>query len=124
MIQDKKGPGGELPDVLLRNANTRVSGTIIATHPVSKGTRAVALLNGDFTPLVIPAVRFDHLTLPNGDVAEMTTDVVERDTSVVRMQSTDKRSSIKDQVTEQIIRALLACSSGHWPHHHARSCSG
>jgi hypothetical protein len=49
--------------------NTHVSGAIVATHPVSKGTRTDALLNGDFTPLAIPEVRFDHLTLPSGDVA-------------------------------------------------------
>jgi hypothetical protein len=82
--------------------NTHVSGTIVATHPVSKGTRTDALLNGDFTPLATPEVRFDHLTLPNGDAAEITTDTVQRDASVVRMRSTAKRSSIKDQVTEQI----------------------
>lgn len=82
--------------------NTPVSGTIVATHPVSKGTRTDALLNGDFTPLATPEVHFDHLTLPNGDVAEITTDAVQRDASVVRMRSPGKRASIKDQVTEQI----------------------
>jgi hypothetical protein len=82
--------------------NTRISGTIIATHSVSKGIRTDALLNGDFTPLATPEVRFDHLTLPNGDGAEITTDAVQRDASVVRMRSTGKPFSIKDQVTEQV----------------------
>jgi len=82
--------------------NTHVSGTIVATHPVSKGTRTDALLNGDFTPLAISEVQFDHLTLPNGDVAEIATYAVQRDASVVRMRSPGKRPSIKDQVTEQI----------------------
>jgi hypothetical protein len=82
--------------------NTPVSGTIVATHPVSKGARTDALLNGDFTPLATAEVQFDHLTLPNGNVAEIATHVVQRDASVVRMRSTGKRSSIKDQVAEQI----------------------
>ncbi len=82
--------------------NAHVSGTIVATHPVSKGARTDALLNGDFTPLATPKVRFDHLTLPNGDVVEIATDAVQRDASVVRMKSPGKRPSIKDQLTEQI----------------------
>jgi hypothetical protein len=77
--------------------NTHVSGMIVATHPVSKGIRTDALLNGDFSPLATPEVHFDHLTLPNGDVAEITTDAVQRDASVVHMQSARKRFSIKDQ---------------------------
>jgi hypothetical protein len=84
--------------------STHISGTIVATHPVSKGARTDALLNGDFTPLATAEVQFDHLTLPNGKVAEIATHVVQRDASVVRMRSTGKRSSIKDQVTEQIKR--------------------
>jgi hypothetical protein len=84
--------------------STHVSGTIVATHPVSKGARTDALLNGDFTPLATAEVQFDHLTLPNGNVAEIATHVVQRDASVVRMRSSGKRSSIKDQVTEQIKR--------------------
>jgi hypothetical protein len=82
--------------------NTRISGTIITTHPVSKGIRTDALLNGDFTPLATPEVQFDHLTLPNGDVSEITTHAVQRDASVVRMRSQGKRPSIKDQAVEQI----------------------
>jgi hypothetical protein len=82
--------------------NTHVSGTIVATHPVRKGARTDALLNGDFTPLATAEVEFDHLTLPNGNVAEIATHVVQRDASVVRMRSAGKRSSIKDKVTEQI----------------------
>src|SRR5260370_19157044 len=82
--------------------NTPVSGLIVATHHVDKGARANALLDGDFTPLATPEVQFDHLTLPNGDIAEIATHAVQRDASVVRMRSPGKRSSIKDQVTEQI----------------------
>jgi hypothetical protein len=91
-----------LVDQQVLPVNTHVSGTIVATHPVSKGTRTDALLNGDFTPLATPEVQFDHLTLPNGDIAEIATRATQRDASVVRMRSTGKRSSIKDQVTEQI----------------------
>ncbi|HEY4048415.1 MAG TPA: hypothetical protein VGM27_16240 [Acidobacteriaceae bacterium] len=82
--------------------NTHVSGTIIATHHADKGTRTDALLNGDFTPLAVPELRFDHLTLPNGDIAEIETRVVQRDASVVRMRSPGKQPSIKDHAMEQI----------------------
>ena len=82
--------------------NTHVSGTIVATHPIDKSTRTDALLNGDFTPLASPEIQFDRLTLPNGELAEIATHVVQRDASVVRMRSTSKRPSIKDQVTEQM----------------------
>src|SRR6266851_6753837 len=82
--------------------NTPVSGLIVATHHVDKGARTNALLNGDFTPLATPEVQFDHLTSPNGDIAEIATHAVQRDASVVRMRSPGKRPSIKDQVTEQI----------------------
>jgi hypothetical protein len=82
--------------------NTRICGTIITTHRVSKGIRTDALLNGDFTPLATPEVPFDQLTLPNGDVNEITTHAVQRDSSVVRMRSQGKRPSIKDQAVEQI----------------------
>src|ERR1700745_1908951 len=51
--------------------NTRVSGSVVAEHPVKGGQRADALLNGDFTPLVIPEVRFDQITLPDGTVQPM-----------------------------------------------------
>jgi hypothetical protein len=82
--------------------NTPVSGTIVATHPVSKGARTDALLNGDFTPLATPEVQFDHLTLPGGDIAGISTEAVQRDASVVRMRSKGKRPSMKEQVTEQM----------------------
>lgn len=82
--------------------NTLVSGTIIATRHVNKGARVDALLNGDFTPLAVPEVRFDRLTLPSGHIAEIETHVVQRNSSMVRMRSPGKRPSIKEQVTEQI----------------------
>ncbi len=39
--------------------NAHISGTIVATHPVNKGMRTDALLNGDFTLLATPEV-FRH----------------------------------------------------------------
>jgi NAD(P)-dependent dehydrogenase (short-subunit alcohol dehydrogenase family) len=43
-------------------ANTPVSGTIVATHSVDKSRRTNAILNGDFTPVALPEIRFDHVT--------------------------------------------------------------
>lgn len=82
--------------------NTPVSGVIVTTHPVDKSRRADAILNGDFTPLAVPEIRFDRLTLPNGGgVAEIATQVIERDGSIVRMKS-GKRHSLIQQAKDQL----------------------
>jgi hypothetical protein len=82
--------------------NTQVSGSVIATHPVSSSERAAALLDGDFTPLVTPELRFDQITLPDGTVQSISTEVLQRDGSVVRMKPSSKRPSLTQQAEEQI----------------------
>jgi hypothetical protein len=82
--------------------NTRVSGSVIAEHSFKGGARADALLNGDFTPLVTPELRFDQLTLPDGTVESISTHVIQRDGAVVRMKSSAKKPTLTQQAEDAI----------------------
>ena len=82
--------------------NTRVSGSVIATHPITGGERADALLNGDFTPLVTPELRFDEIILPDGSTQSISTTVVQRDGSVVRMKASGKKPSMTQQAEDAL----------------------
>jgi hypothetical protein len=82
--------------------NTRVSGSVIATHPVHGGARADAVLNGDFTPLATAELRFDQITLPDGTVASISTTVSQRDGSIVRMKSSAKKNPLTREAEDQI----------------------
>src|SRR6202000_2902444 len=82
--------------------NTRVSGSVIATPPVKGGARADALLNGDFTPLAAPELRFDQITLPDGTVASISTNVSQRRGAVVRMKSSAKKPALTQQAEDQV----------------------
>ncbi len=80
--------------------NTRVSGSVIATHRIHGGERADALLNGDFTPLKTPELQFDQITLRDGTVEAITTHVTQRDGAVVRMKSSGKKPSLTQQAED------------------------
>lgn len=82
--------------------DTRISGSVIAEHPVKGGARADALLNGDFTPLVTPELRFDQITLPDGTVEPISTHVTQRDGAVVRMKSSVKKPTLTQQAEDAI----------------------
>ena len=81
--------------------NTLVTGSIVDKHPVNHSTRTDAVLNGDFTPLATPELRFDHIILPDGTVEAISTHVVQRNGTVVRMKS-GKKPSLTQQAEEQI----------------------
>jgi hypothetical protein len=82
--------------------NTRISGSIIANHPVTGGARADALLNGDFTPLATPQLRFDQIILPDGTIAPISTTVSQRDGAIVRMKSSSKNRSLTQVAEDQL----------------------
>lgn len=82
--------------------NTHVSGSVIAKHAIHGGQRTDALLNGDFTPLATPELSFDTITLPDGSSAKISTEVTERDASVVKMKSSGKKASLTQQAEEQV----------------------
>jgi hypothetical protein len=81
--------------------NTKVSGSVISVHPIKGKERAAALLNGDFTPLVRPKLRFDQITLPDGKTVVISTQVTERDGTVVKMKA-GRKKSIKQQAEEAV----------------------
>src|SRR3982751_6678749 len=53
-------------DSVVIPAGTKATGQIVSFQPASKMRRTTAILNGDFTPQSTPYVRFQQLTLPNG----------------------------------------------------------
>ncbi|QNI34046.1 hypothetical protein H7849_09150 [Alloacidobacterium dinghuense] len=82
--------------------NTHVFGSVVAKHPITGGQRADALLNGDFTPLVTPELRFDRITLPDDTTVPISTHVIQRDGSVVRMKSSAKKPSLTQQAEDAV----------------------
>ncbi|HYK36524.1 hypothetical protein [Alloacidobacterium sp.] len=82
--------------------NTPVSGSVIAAHPLKRGERADALLDGDFTPLVTPELQFDQITLPDGTIEAISTRATQRDGAVVRMKSSTKKPSLTQQAEEAV----------------------
>jgi len=79
--------------------NTRISGTILGMRPDPKQSRVRALLDGQFTPPAVAAVRFDSLRLPSGATLRIQTSATQRDATVVTM-STDKKSSLRAQARD------------------------
>ncbi|HUV68097.1 MAG TPA: hypothetical protein VMW15_00445, partial [Terracidiphilus sp.] len=60
-----------------------------------------ALLDGQFTPPAVAAVRFDSLRLPSGATLPIQTSTTQRDATVVTM-STGKKSSLRTQARDLI----------------------
>ncbi len=88
-------------DHVVLPVNTRVSGTILGMQPDPQESRARALLDGQFTPPAVPAVRFDSLRLPSGVTLPIQTAATERDATVVTMTA-GRRSGLRTQA-----RAIL-----------------
>lgn len=97
-------------------ANTRVSGMILGMHRVSEPSRTRALLDGQFTPPAVAAVRFDSLVLPNGVTLPIQTAVTERDAEFVTMSASGK-SGLRAEA-RAVIRAQkhAALETLHHPH--------
>ncbi len=83
-------------------AGAQVIGTITATHPVGRGERANALLDGDFTPLKNPVVQFQTIVLPGGTRLPIATSVTERTTKLIRFRAGKEHDSLKSQAQAQI----------------------
>jgi hypothetical protein len=66
-------------------ADSKVFGTIIGKHAVSRQVRTAAMFNGDLTPLKDADVTFSNLETPDGRHFEIATDATERTTTLVRM---------------------------------------
>ncbi|MFP5229579.1 MAG: hypothetical protein ACLGXA_18350 [Acidobacteriota bacterium] len=78
-------------DHVVLPVDTRVTGTILGMQRDPGQSRARALLDGQFTPPAVPAVRFDSLRLPNGTTLPIQTAVTQRDAAVVTMSASKKK---------------------------------
>ncbi len=86
-------------DHIVLPVNTKVSGTILGMHPDPQRSRTRAMLDGQFTPPAVPAVRFDSLLLPGSAPRPIRTVVTERDATVVTM-SARKKTGLRAQARE------------------------
>ncbi|WP_162601782.1 hypothetical protein [Occallatibacter savannae] len=77
-------------DHVVLPVNTPVSGVILGMRRVSEPSRTHAILDGQFMPPAVPAVRFDSLRLPDGRTVKIETAATERDATVVTMNAGSK----------------------------------
>jgi hypothetical protein len=71
-------------------ANSKIYGTIISKHSVSRQVRTAAMFNGDLTPLKNADVTFSDLETPDGRHFNIDTDTTERTSKVVRMAAPEQ----------------------------------
>ena len=79
--------------------NTGVSGSILGMRRDPKQSRFRALLDGQFAPPSVAAVRFDSIHLPGGVTLPIITAATQRDAAIVTM-STGKKSSLRAQARD------------------------
>lgn len=88
-------------DHIVLPVDTPIFGVIRGKQSVPGKQRASAMLDGDFTPLATAKVVFDSVELPDHSRLPISTQVVERTSSVVRM-TTPKSASLKSRVSQLI----------------------
>ncbi|HTZ59948.1 MAG TPA: hypothetical protein VMB49_17690 [Acidobacteriaceae bacterium] len=71
-------------------ADSKVYGTIIGKHSVSRQVRTAAMFNGDLTPLKNADITFNSLETPDGRHFDIQTDATERTAKVVRMSAPEQ----------------------------------
>lgn len=89
----------DLIDHTVLPVNTRISGTILGMRRDPGQSRVRALLDGQFIPPAVAAVRFDSLRLPGGVTLPIQTAATQRDATVVTM-STGKKSGLRAQARD------------------------
>ncbi len=83
-----------LVDHIVLPVDTPVYGVIVGRHPVKKSVRINALLDGDFTALSVPEIRFERMQLPDGTETTFTAPAIERDAVIVRMNRNKPDNSV------------------------------
>ena len=83
-----------LVDHIVLPVDTPVYGVIVGRHPVKKSVRINALLDGDFTRLSVPEIRFETMQLPDGSETAFTAAAIERDSVIVRMNRNKPDNSV------------------------------
>lgn len=91
-----------LIDHVVLPVDTPVYGVVSGHHPVPRRERVNALLDGDFTPLVQPEIRFESLRLPDGSQLEFSAPASVRNTATVRMGTSAAHNSPMDRVKTEI----------------------
>ena len=71
-------------------ADSKVFGTIIGRHSVTRQVRTAAMFNGDLTPLKNADVSFSELQTPDGRHFDIETDTTERTAKIVRMTNPEE----------------------------------
>jgi len=115
-------------DSVVIPAGAKAEGHIVSLGPASKMRRTVAIVNGDFTSLNTPYVRFEKLILPGGQVRSVATQPVAGLPSVyiepkVKKAKTPKRAkqrgnhsgvwtTAKDEVNNKINQQIAARTRG------------
>src|SRR5665213_485964 len=106
-------------------AGSALMGKVSFVHPVSKGQRFRAIVNGDFTPLRNAQLEFDSVVLPNGTLLPLHTGAatalnslyIEPSTKVRKTQAPQNPNNgvlgtAKKKLKDQIHGALNAGSGG------------
>jgi hypothetical protein len=85
-------------------ADSKVFGTIIDKHPVSRQVRMAAMFNGDLTALKDADVTFSELETPDGRHFSIETDATERTTKIVHMAAPEQ--PLHRSLGQRILAAL------------------
>lgn len=91
-----------LVDRAVLPADTHIYGTITGSHPLHGSCRVNALLDGDFTPLVVPEITFDSIETPSGAKLPIATHAIERTASIVKLTTSARAKSVKDRVEDEV----------------------
>ena len=102
-----------LVDHIVLPVDTPVYGVVVGRHPVKKSVRINALLDGDFTALSVPEIRFERLQLPDGTEASFTAPAIERDAVVVRMNRAKPDNSASGMLKKEFNARRRAIMGGY-----------
>jgi hypothetical protein len=80
-------------DRIVLPVDTPVYGIVSGRRPVQRNIRVNALMDGDFTPLAEPEVRFERMILPDGEELEFSAPATQRNAVVVKMSNRSDASN-------------------------------
>lgn len=92
-------------DDLVIPVGARVEGRVTKVEGVSRGRRALAIANGDFTPIRKPDISFDTLVLKDGRKVPLRTVVSQGTPSLVHLTTIDKNQKQKGKVGGTVDKA-------------------
>ena len=99
-------------DHIVLPVNTRIHGSISDLAPVHGSKRTWARLNGDFTPLKQPVLRFTSITLPDGSRLPIDAEASERTADLVKMGPPVKKKSRIQRIKTDIHAKFTGMKQG------------